>query len=213
MPLFKTKEVFTSANYAIWKIDETLEQLRLGIELSVEDQARVKEISSEKRLKEFLSLRHCLKHLFGTNVMVRYSENGKPHLTDYNISVSFSHTDGFAGVIMANDIEVGLDLELKRENIQRIARRFMREEEKQSLSQENKIEHLLFYWGAKESIVKIEDNKKLDFLKNIEVEPFRFSNECDTNAYLKLKNETKRYKLTFEISDSLHISCGTRIEP
>lgn len=210
MAIYKNNEVFPGVHYLIWKIEEEIDDLALGLQLNDSDKAKLSVIHHEEKIKEFLALRQLIKYFFGENRSIRYNSNGKPFLEKNEKSISFSHTYGFAGVLFGEKAEVGLDLEVRRENILRIAPRFMNDDERDSLSKDNTMEHLLFYWGAKEVIVKMEDNKKLSFKNAISVSPFSYSPKTKSNAQLFTPQMRCEYDINYENLGELFVTCGIK---
>lgn len=210
MAIIKSNEVFKGVHYLLWKIEEDVEELKSGLIFSDADEQKLSAIHHPEKKKEFLALRQLLLSFFGENQIIFYNSNGKPFLKNSNIPISFSHTNGFAGILIGAKEAVGLDLEVKRENILKIAPRFMNDQESASLSPHYHAEHLLFYWGAKEAIVKIEDDKKLNFKRSIAITPFNYSENCQTTAQLNTELLRTNYDLIFENLGGLLITCGLK---
>lgn len=173
MALLKILNFNPVATAYIWKLEETADQLLEGIKLHDSDRRKYKSLNHIEKQREFLGLRHCLKEHFGENPPVFYQKNGKPFLKSGQ-KISFSHTKGYSSMIISDLQEVGIDLELYRPGIKKVARKFMREEESRSLREESEVEHLLTYWGAKEVMVKITGNRRLHFREELRVRPFSY---------------------------------------
>ena len=60
MPLYKTITVNKNTKVFIWKVEESLEWLSEGIELTPHCEQRVKGMKSEIHQKGFMSIRHLL---------------------------------------------------------------------------------------------------------------------------------------------------------
>jgi len=195
-------------NYTIliWHIIEDEEFLSKGISLHNSDNAKFTQLKHPNKRKEFLALRQCLREYFGHNPEVFYTTNGKPYL-DQNLKTSFSHTHSYAAIIVSNH-PVGIDLEVYRAGMKRVAPKFMRDEESKSLDQQKQVEHLTQYWGAKETVVKIEGDRKLDFKKDIIVSPFTYSAEQQTTAQLINQNKLKSYELRFSYLEPVILTYG-----
>ncbi len=207
MPLFTRKEIDSKASLILWEINEKEDDLLSQITLHPSDSERFKRFTHENKRKEFLALRCCLSEYFGENPEVFYTEDGKPYLKNDHF-VSFSHSRQYAGIIVSKSVEVGLDLELYREGILRIAHKFMRPEEDASLAEETKIEHITYYWGAKEVMVKITGDRKHNFLTELSVKPFDYSNCVQSTGFISAKNYRKQVCLFFEKKDDLFITYG-----
>ncbi len=207
MPLFARKKIDSTADLLIWKIAEDESELLSQIILHPSDRERFKKFSHENKRKEFLALRCCLREFFGENPEVFYTTDGKPYLKN-NYFVSFSHSRHYAGIIVSNSGEVGIDLELHRAGILRIAHKFMRPEERASLNDETQIPHTTYYWGAKEVMVKITGNRKHNFLTELSVKPFVYSDNTRSTGMITTKNYSKEVSLFFEKQEDLYITYG-----
>ena len=63
MALYKTLTVSTSTKVLIWKIEESIDELKNGISLTEKSTMRLGSMKSELHQKGFLSIRHLLKVL------------------------------------------------------------------------------------------------------------------------------------------------------
>lgn len=210
MPLYQRINISESTSIIIWKIEESEEVLMSGVEMHPSDNERFERFSNPKKRNEFLALRQCLIEYFGKNPPVHYNEDGKPFLKN-GYHISFSHTDGFAGMIVCSKNPVGIDLELFRDRIKRIAHKFIRTEEKESIQKETEVPHLTLYWGAKEVMVKITGNRRLNFINELAVNPFPYQPDCKTSGTIQTSDYQKKISLFFKSIDSLHITYGWEI--
>ena len=105
----------------IWKVDETVEQLRsMFHQFSVYEEGFAR-FSSEKRKQEWLAVRVLLKELCGEEKTIAYLPSGKPYLEDGSLHVSFSHTNGYVAVAIHPSVEVGIDIEQYGTRVRRVA--------------------------------------------------------------------------------------------
>lgn len=207
MPLFIRKEIDSTATLLLWKITETEQELFHQITLRPSDKERFKRFTHENKRKEFLALRCLLCQYFGVNPEVFYTADGKPYLKN-NHFISFSHSRQYAGIIVSKSVEVGLDLELYREGILRIAHKFMRQEEDASINEDTRVAHTTYYWGAKEVMVKITGDRKHNFLTELSVNPFEYSVKTESKGLIKTKTYSKEVCLYFEKQEDLFITYG-----
>lgn len=206
MPIFKNVEQ-SFFKIIVWEITEDEATLTEGITLHPSDSKKLNTLKNASKRREFLALRQCLKVLFKKNPPVHYTLNGKPYLeNDYYIS--FSHTKNFAAVICSQTHSVGVDLEGFRKGVLKIKPKFIRDEEAKTLQNHIGVEHLTAYWGAKEVIVKIEGDRKLDFKKDIRVSPFLFKGKQCTRAILIKEGELKNYRLFFQQQTNFLLTYG-----
>ncbi len=207
MPLFTQIKVNNHIHVVVWQISEPLQALENQIVWKTSDQTKYAIIHHEEKKREFLALRCCLKHFLGTNPAVFYEPSGKPYLKN-NWNISFSHTTGYAAVAFSENLNVGVDLEHPRKNIERISAKFLRKEELAVIEAQNNIEHLLFMWGIKECVVKITGNKKLSFKNNIRIAPFSYTPNGCTSALLNSDNAYLNHTFYFKKYDNLFLTFG-----
>jgi phosphopantetheinyl transferase len=94
---------------------------------------------------------------------------------------------------------VGIDIELQREKILRIADKFTNSEflylEPEKL--QDYIRKLTVIWGAKEAIFKIRNEKGISFKNHIKINTFELEQE-QTTAELHFDSLIKDFKIYFE---------------
>lgn len=157
---------------AVWKVDETVEQLRsMFHQFSVYEEGFAR-FTTEKRKQEWLAVRVLLKEMLGEEKSIAYLPSGKPYLEDGSMHVSFSHTHGYVAVALHPSAEVGVDIEQYGTRVQRVASRFIREDEKVSIASGDEIVGLLLHWSAKETMFKLMDDQGVDFIDHLHVLPF-----------------------------------------
>jgi phosphopantetheinyl transferase len=182
MPLYKTITVNKRTKVLIWKISESFEELSFGIDLTESNQNRVDSMKSELHQRGFLSVRHLLKEVGLVDRDVIYDEFGKPHLKNGK-HISITHSFTFSGIIISDDIPVGIDIEMQRDKILKIAHKFTPFQEYKTIANHSAlVSKLTIVWGAKEALYKIYGKKKLLFLENIYVEDFLFEDEKTTGS-------------------------------
>lgn len=197
---------FKLYDLVLWHITETKEQLLEGIVLHASDKNKLSTCKNPVRIAEFLALRQCLKIYFGYNPEVFYHETGKPYLKE-GYEISFSHTRQYACMIISKSLNVGVDLEVFRENVQRIQSKFVRKEEAKMINEEP-ITHLIAYWSAKEVIVKILGDRKLDFKKEIRLEPLALKTAMQGRGHVFKNNQHKSYYLLFKNFENFMLTYG-----
>ncbi len=173
MPLFKTITVDERTKVFIWKVEESLEWLSDGIELTDHCRKRVDGMKSEIHRRGFMSIRHLMAEAGYTDHDLYYDDHGKPHLKDDSY-ISITHSYNFTGIIIS-DKDVGIDIEKQRNKILKIASKFTPLDEYHTLANEDAlIRKLTIVWGAKESVYKILAEPGCGFLQHINVIDFDF---------------------------------------
>jgi phosphopantetheinyl transferase len=195
MPLYKTITVNSTTKVLIWKIEESYDELNDGIILTDKSAARVNNMKSELHQRGFLSIRHLLASEGYADHDLYYDENGKPHLKN-GLKISITHSFTFSAIIIS-DIEVGIDVEKKREKILRIAHKFTTINDYQKLNHQDVIiRKLTIVWCAKESLYKSFNSVGLTFLNHIFVDDFSlYSNE--TTALVDFEDKKESYHIWF----------------
>jgi phosphopantetheinyl transferase len=198
MPLYKTINFSPTTQILVWKITESLEQLCQEITLNPTNTVRFNGMKSELHQRAFLSVRKLLQEKGYTDFDLEYDEFGKPHLKD-GTHISISHSHEFSTIIIS-DQKVGIDIELQREKIIKIADKFVDNQELQRLkgfSNQDYIKKLTVKWGAKEAIFKIRNEKGISFKDNIQVNPFEIEDQ-KTIATLEMENMKQHFLIYFE---------------
>lgn len=196
MPLYdKIRENPTITVY-IWKIEESEIDLAQGIELTPHCQNRMDGMKSELHRKGFLSIRHLMAEAGYEDKDLFYDKAGKPHLYD-GTHISITHSHQFTGIIVSKDREVGIDIEMQRKLITRIAHKFTPIEAYDHISDNNDlVRKYTIVWGCKESLYKIYATVGLSFLNHIYINDFEFSDKT-LEGKVHYKDDTTYYELKF----------------
>ena len=195
MPLYKTITVNPHTKVFIWKVEESLEWLSKGIELTSHCQNRVDGMKSELHRRGFMSIRHLMAEAGYVDADLYYDELGKPHLTDDKY-ISITHSYNFTGIIISTE-KVGIDIEMQRDKILKIANKFTPLEEYHTLANDEAlIRKLTIVWGGKEAIYKLLAEPGLGFLQHINITDFDFD-DLQTTAKVFFKGESSGFDLNF----------------
>jgi phosphopantetheinyl transferase len=196
MALYKTLTISPETKVFIWKIEESIEDLKADIILTENSQNRLNSMKSNLHQKGFLSIRHLLKEVNLTDADLIYDEFGKPHLFDGRF-ISITHSFNFTAIIYSTETEVGIDIEKQREKILKIAHKFTPFEEYKTIANVDAlISKLTIVWGAKESLYKIYGKKKLLFLHHIYINDFKFVDK-KTTGEIRFDDEEASYTIEF----------------
>ncbi len=161
----------------VWESVEPMEELFRLAAVSGEEEERIRAFKSENRRREFLTVRAALRTLYeGECPAIIYTATGKPALSNRHF-VSISHTADLIALITSETRNVGIDIEIVRESIVPVSRKFVNESEQKFLQQEHLIEQLHIIWSAKEVLYKIYGKKEVDFRKELHVEEFSVQEE------------------------------------
>lgn len=195
MPLLKTINFNPTTEILLWKITESLSELSTEVTLNPKNQERFNGMKSELHQRAFLSVRKLLQIKNYTDFDLEYDQFGKPHLKDGK-HISISHSHEYATIIISDEI-TGIDIELQREKIIKIAPKFA-EKEMEFLDKDNQeyIRKLTVIWGVKESIFKIINEVGISFKDHIHLLPFEMVDQSGI-ANLHFKNKAIQFKYHF----------------
>lgn len=199
MPLFKTinsSRISASTQILIWKVTESYAELLQQVILNETNRTRLNGMKSEMHQRAFLSVRKLLQEAGYTDLDLYYDKFGKPHLHG-EMHISITHSHNFSAIIISDET-AGIDIELQRDKIIRIAAKFC-DSEFLFLEKDNAeyIKKLTVIWGAKEAIFKIRNEIGISFKDHIKVNSFKLESK-QTIGELHFNSLVKDFKIHFE---------------
>ena len=196
----------------IWHITESSNTLFNNASLSDFEIDLLNKIKNENRKKQWLATRCLLNEIYNNETEILYNENGKPKLED-GTHVSISHTQTYAAIIISKRYNVAIDIETVSNRILKVKHKFVKPTESSYFNQSKEIENCTLIWCIKESLCKLFDFKIFDFINNLTVLPFEFSEKGEVKAraiYMSNVHEIPINYFTFE--DSLVAWCYNKNE-
>jgi len=171
MPLCEFVPGMEPPLWAIWRIDEPIEELGGRLLATPLELSEYESIHHPRKKLEWLASRLLIQHLvekLGESFTGIYKDAfGKPHLIDLPYSISIAHCFPFAAGIIHKDQSTGIDIEQPRDKLLHIRHKFLSEKEAEVAGTD--LETLCKYWTAKEVLYKIYGRKKLIFKEHLEV--------------------------------------------
>ena len=200
MALAYHKRLDAKTSFAIWRIEESAEDLYNQLQLKEHETDFLSTLNNGKRNLHWLSTRALLRSMLNTDRYIDclVDEHGKPYLANFPHHISLSHSYDYAAVMISEDKPVGIDIELIKGKIERVAKKFMSSAELGFIDPSNRIEHLYICWCAKEAIYKLQGKRNVSFIDNIELKPFGFSDNGRFEAALNLEGQTQTFQVDFE---------------
>ncbi len=200
MALAYLRELDNNVKFAIWRIEESAEDLIGRLQLDGREKAVLSRLNKGKRTLHWLATRVLLRKMLDTPGYIDCpsDENGKPYLANFPQRISLTHSFDYASVMMSDNGEVGIDLELVKPKILRIADKFMKEGELESISDQNRIEQLYACWCAKEAVYKLQGNKGVSFKDNMTILPFEFQDQGVLYLDLDAPHRKEQFKVYYE---------------
>ncbi len=200
MALAYHKELDQFTSFAIWKIEETADELLAQLQLKEHERSYLNTLINGKRNMHWLSTRVLLRRMMETDEYIdcKVDSNGKPYLSNFPHYISLSHSYDYAAVMVSKNKAVGIDIELIKDKIGRIANKFMSSEEMAFIDKNERIEQLYVCWCAKEAIYKLHGKKNVSFLDNIKIEPFSYTQSGVFKAGLEIGSKFKAFNVHYE---------------
>jgi phosphopantetheinyl transferase len=196
------------AQILIWKITEDEDELYELLK-SEEEKSIFSPLNSGKKRKEFLGVRVALEALLGREIQIAYTKEGKPYLLDGSFQISISHSREWIAVMIHPVFEVGIDIEVQKQTVLRVYKKFLHEEEIRYFANETEEEKRRIYfqliWGAKEALFKIIGGDSVDFAESFQTLAFDLKDEGAFNVIYTKKGrifelkyfQDKHYCLVF----------------
>lgn len=175
MPLITHLDTPKGGHLAVWHYEEDADFFRERIIFNAYDEAQLQAISHPSKQREWLASRYLVRFLVDLPeaIHMEKDEYGKPRLLNVPGFVSLSHCKDYAAAIYHPTHRVGVDVEPHAETVQRIAHKFLFAHELERIEGPDKLEHLLLYWSAKETLYKLHGKKSLAFRERILIDSFK----------------------------------------
>ncbi len=150
-----------------------------------------------KRKAEQQAKSEMLQHIFGREVELQYSEEGKPSLPTHYISIS--HSQHHLCMALSTTQEVGIDIEEIQPRLVRVMHRFLSPKEVEACR--GKLAFVTRCWCAKEAIYKIVGKEAGATGKKIHIEP----DSLHENTFYATC-QSRRFCLQVLVDNFLHVA-------
>lgn len=168
MPLFYQHTINATTKLGIWRIEEHEKFFLATVPLQ-------QNITHPHKRLQHLAGRYLLQFLFPDFPYdeILIADTRKPYLPNEQYHFSISHCGEYAAAIVSSTHRVGIDIEKPTEKVERIAHKFIHENEKQFLANYQlsiiNYQLLTIMWSAKESLFKWYSLGKVDFKENMQL--------------------------------------------
>ncbi len=205
MPVVFDLKIDAHTELAVWKIEESHDQLMAGLQLKQHELEIIDSFKSDKRALQWLSTRLLLRTMLDTKEYIdcQMDDQGKPYLVNYDYHISLSHSYDYAAVMISRDPQkkVGLDMEIIKHKIKLIRHKFLSDIELAQKQIGDNINGLYVCWCAKEAIYKWHGRKELEFKRDIHIKPFKLRDEGELTAVVDLPEGTKELSVNYFKTD------------
>ncbi|MDO8992135.1 MAG: 4'-phosphopantetheinyl transferase superfamily protein [Daejeonella sp.] len=207
MALAYHREIDRNTSFAIWKIEESADELLAQLQLKEHELSYLDTLINGKRNMHWLSTRVLLRRMMDTDNYIdcKVDSSGKPYLSNFPHHISLSHSYDYAAVMVSKSKAVGIDIELVKDKIERIAHKFLSKEELDFIQDKDRIDQLYVTWCAKEAIYKLHGKRNISFLEHIKLEPFEYEGSGSFDAMLNTGNRHRQFKVYYEKFDGYMI--------
>lgn len=175
------------SSWAVWKIEESLDQLVALSMYPERMQQAAAGMMLDKRKIEFIISRLLLQSLTGEFIEVEYLPSGKPYPAKKDFRISLSHTEGYVAAMIHPDYDPGIDIEYISPRVLRVDSRFLSSREKAAIPPEDQLIQTLVLWSAKESVFKSLGQEGVEFNSQLNSDSFKLS---DSGSFLIRESRT-----------------------
>lgn len=186
----------------LWKIEETVSELRSMVRLSEQEQAQFATIKQQAKVAEKLAVRALLQiaTIGAQPPTLQYTEQGRP--TIHGAEISISHGAGYAAIYLSNR-PVGIDLEAAGRGAEKLINRVVSGQEIEVCAQVFGINPAILAWCVKESMFKALQGSDVDFINDLIID----SGSSDGKIYGRAKE--KKIELRWEVIEDIIIVWST----
>ena len=221
MPLFYQHTINQTTKLGIWQIEENENFFLQKVPLQ-------KNITHPHKRLQHLAGRYLLQYLFPDFPYeeIIIADTRKPYLPNEQYHFSISHCGNYAAAIVSSDNRVGIDIEIPSEKVERIAHKFIHENEQQWINKFSvsgfqfpinsqtakqlqtgnyKLQTLL--WSSKEAIFKWYSIGGLDFKEHMQLNGIiQKINDSLQLPFIFYKEKSIQLNITSKIFDAIVLS-------
>ena len=204
MPVTFHENIDQDTAIGLWQITESTKDLESQLQLKTHELELLSSLSNGKRNLHWLATRVLLRKMLNTNEYIdcRADENGKPILINHPYHISLSHSYDYAAVMISKTKQVGIDIEIIKNKIERVQNKFLSQQELDNINNEDRIEKLYVYWCAKEALYKLNGKKETSFKDHIHIKSFNYLPYGDLSATIEKAYIAEAYIVNYKKIDN-----------
>ena len=111
-----------------------------------------------------MAVRRLVREVLGREAVLTHRPDGSPAIEGSDVEVSVSHTSGLAVLAVGGRMRIGVDVELPRATLRRVARKFLSASEMDVWVSDS---DLLRAWTIKEALYKAAGCSGVDFANDV----------------------------------------------
>jgi Phosphopantetheinyl transferase len=186
----------------LWDVEEDFDTIYGKVSLDEEEKNTLFSFKNEERQIEWLSVRALLNNLTQTNSKIVYNAEHKPFLFDNSFNISISHSKKLTSILLGKHKQVGIDLEFMSHRINKIAHKFINNNEYITANKAFEQLHLYIHWCAKEALYKICDKVNINFKENLTIKPFEIDHTGSIKGIHHNVGIHEEFDLKYQIRDN-----------
>ena len=211
MPLHSIQRLSPTAVLGLWHLTETPADLWAKLPNAAAYQPLLPATADTKRQAQWLAgrrLAHSLfsefPELFPSETLVQNDSTGRPWLASAPAGtvVSLSHSGEWAAAVLAQGGRAGVDIELIRDKAQRLAGKFLAENEWSharavTAAATEADTHYTLLWSAKEALYKLAARRGIIFRQQLLLHEFSPETSGEIPATLVLGDVQTRHRICY----------------
>ena len=203
MGLLINQEIENGCRLGLWDITEDYETLFRTTYLNDEDIHRLNSFKNLNRKVESLSVRSLLQQMTRPEARIVYcKQSRKPYIDDGSCHISVTHSHKRTSILLGKNKHVGVDLEFMSHHIDKVAHKFVNQQEMISNDPMCRREHLYIHWCAKEALYKICDKDNINFQENLTIKPFEVNTQGAIIGIVHNNFRNEEYKMHYMLESN-----------
>lgn len=204
--IFIQRQELSNGSYLfIQPLNTPSAELLKQVELEADEKNKVLGFKLEIRRRQYLEARKIVQTEFSSKERIVYTSAGKPELRLSRNAISLSHSGDYLAVLLDAKNEVGIDLQLATDKIQKIAKRFIHPEEFEYVVDKYKMHYYHTLWCAKEALFKYVEEQGIDFKENLRVDSFEWNKQGVLNANVILAEQHYCIELAYQKLENYYL--------
>ncbi|MFY0674581.1 MAG: 4'-phosphopantetheinyl transferase superfamily protein [Bacteroidia bacterium] len=191
MALVEIRELKPANYLGVWKIEESEQFFNENLWLDDEEKQFLASINAPGRRLQWLASRLLIRKIINPagQILMEWDSFGKPIIINYDFEVSISHCTDMVAVIVG-DSKSGIDIEKQDRKVERIAKKFVREDEYAFVEDSICTDYYITFWAAKETMFKYYGGGGIDFKEHMKLYPFKMGEKGHFEMeYMKGRSE------------------------
>jgi phosphopantetheinyl transferase len=202
--ILSNRIVELGSQIGLWEVTEDYEALFRTVHLNDYDIRRLNTFKSLNRKVESLSVRALLQQMTRPDARIVYQKRShKPYLDDNSANISITHSHNYTAILLNKTRQVGIDIEYISHKIERVAHKFINDDEQITDDPKLRRNHLYIHWCAKEALYKISSRgKDINFKDSMTIKPFDYDTQGDIIGIVKNGSQYEEYNMYYTIENN-----------